>query len=289
VWVVLGLLAVPLFWFVPPWIGSGQPFIAASHAKAYNGHLGSSRFLTVLRRGADLQTVPVLVLALIAVLLRRRDRTVLTLAGFAAAWWVIVVAMTLDGYPGLERFYLPAAAVTCVLAGAGVVLIGRLAAARFGSASGFRTAVASALALVLVAACVPFLVTRINVARAQRSIAGRAVTRLSELSAAVAAVGGHRAVYPCRSSFAAINHGVQTALAWKLHVTLGRVGTVMRHQGVLFVGPHDTIDGGPAPVSRRLTQVRLLRTLGAWRVYRVTAPGAHTGCVGGESGRGRFG
>jgi hypothetical protein len=87
-------------------------------------------------------------------------------------------------------------------------------------------------------------------------------------------------VYPCRSSFAAVNHGVQTALAWKLHVTLGRVGTTMRHQGVLFVGPHDTIDGGPAPVSRKLTSVQLLATVGAWKVYRVTAPGAHTGCVG---------
>jgi hypothetical protein len=106
------------------------------------------------------------------------------------------------------------------------------------------------------------------------------VTRLDQLSAAVAAVGGHHGVYPCRSSFAAVNHGVQTALAWKLHVTLGRVGTTMRHQGVLFVGPHDTIDGGPAPVSRKLTSVQLLATVGAWKVYRVTAPGAHTGCVG---------
>jgi hypothetical protein len=281
VWLVLGLLAIPFLWFVPPWIGTGQPFLAASHAKAYNGHLGSSPFLTALRRGADLQTVPVLILAALAVLLRRRDRTVLVLAGFAALWWVIVVAMTVGGYPGLDRFFLPAAAVTCVLAGAGVVFIGRLAAARFGSASAVQPAVAAAVAVVLVAACVPFLTTRISVARAQKSIASRAVTRLDQLSAAVAAVGGHHGVYPCRSSFAAVNHGVQTALAWKLHVTLGRVGTTMRHQGVLFVGPHDTIDGGPAPVSRKQTSVQLLATVGAWKVYRVTAPGAHTGCVGG--------
>jgi hypothetical protein len=280
VWLVLGLLAIPFLWFVPPWIGTGQPFLAASHAKAYNGHLGSSPFLTALRRGADLQTVPVLILAALAVLLRRRDRTVLVLAGFAALWWVIVVAMTVGGYPGLERFFLPAAAVTCVLAGAGVVFIGRLAAARFGSASAVQPAVAAAVAVVLVAACVPFLTTRISVARAQKSIASRAVTRLDQLSAAVAAVGGHHGVYPCRSSFAAVNHGVQTALAWKLHVTLGRVGTTMRHQGVLFVGPHDTIDGGPAPVSHRLTSVQLLASVGVWKVYRVTAPGAHTGCVG---------
>ena len=34
---------------------------------------------------------------------------------------MIVVGMTLDGYPGLERFYLPAAGMTCVLAGVGIV------------------------------------------------------------------------------------------------------------------------------------------------------------------------
>ena len=281
VWLILGLLAVPFFWFVPPWIGSGQPFLAASHAKAYNGHLGGRVDSSPCwAEGSTCRPCRSSCSPCSPSSCAGRDRTVLTLAGFAVIWWVIVVAMTLDGYPGLERFYLPAAAVTCVLAGAGVVFIGRLAAARFESASGVRTAVAGVVAIVLVAACVPFVTTRISVARAQKSVASRAVTRLDQLSAAVAAVGGHHGVFPCRSSFAAVNHGVQTALAWKLHVTLGRVGTVMRHQGVLFVGPHDTIDGGPAPVSRRLTSVRLLTTVGAWKVYRVTAPGAHTGCVG---------
>src|SRR5207248_2173122 len=52
--VVAGFAAVPFFWFVPPWIGSGQPFLAASHAKEYNGHLGRHPILEVLRRGVDL-------------------------------------------------------------------------------------------------------------------------------------------------------------------------------------------------------------------------------------------
>jgi hypothetical protein len=37
---VSGLVALPFFWFVPPWIGSGNPFLAATHAAEYNGHLG---------------------------------------------------------------------------------------------------------------------------------------------------------------------------------------------------------------------------------------------------------
>jgi hypothetical protein len=141
--------------------------------------------------------------------------------------------------------------------------------------------VAAAVAAGLVAVSIPFTGSRISQARAQQRVADRAVTRLDQLTAAVAAVGGHHGVFPCRSSFAAVNHGVQTALAWKLHVTLGRVGTSMRHQGVMFVGPWDTIDGQPAHVSQKLTQVRLIASVGAWRVYRVTAPGASTRCVGG--------
>jgi hypothetical protein len=286
--VVLGLAAIPFLWFVPPWIGSGQPLLAATHAKAYNGHLGKHPFLEVLRRGADLQVLPMLVMAVVAVALawfQKRDRLVLALAAGVVGWWALVVAMTLDGYPGLERFYLPAAGVTCVLAGVGVVRVAQLAGDRarasgWAGAGGHGWLVPVGVAAALVAISIPFTTSRIDEARAQKPITARAVTRLDQLSAAVAAVGGHDGVFPCRRSYTAVNHGVQTALAWKLHVTLDRVGTSMRHQGLVFVGPHDTIDGGPPPLSPRLTRVQLLEQVGAWRVYRVTVPGEPLGCVG---------
>jgi hypothetical protein len=296
--IVAGLVAIPFFWFVPPWIGTGQPFIAASHAKSYNGHLGSDRFLEVLRRGADLQVLPSLILALVAVVLawshRGRsgggdgasdtagaDHLVLWLAAGAVAWWVLVVAMTLDGYPGLERFYLPAAGVTCVLAGVGVVRVAQAAGAAARQVRNVEIPAAGwIVAIALIAISIPFTISRINDARAAKPTADRAVTRLGQLTAAVAAVGGHDGVYPCKSSFAAVNHGVQTALAWKLHVTLERVGTSMRHPGVLFVGPHDSIDGGPAPVSRGLNRQQFVGAVGAWRMYRVWRAGHSTACVG---------
>ncbi len=274
---VLGLLSLPFFWFVPPWIGSGQPFLAASHAADYNGHLGKYPFFTVLGRGLDIQTIPVLVFGAVAVALawfrHPRDRLTLYLGAGALVWWVVVIGMTIDGYPGLERFYLPAAGVTCVLAGVGVVRVAELM-------SGGRVAVAVAAIAALVAITIPFTGGRVNEARRQERVASAAVTRLDQLSAAVAAVGGHARVYPCKSSFAAVNHGVQTALAYKLHVTLARVGTSMRHQGVMFVGPHDTIDGIAARINPHLTQRKLLATVGAWRVYRMTKPGADQRCVG---------
>jgi hypothetical protein len=143
-----------------------------------------------------------------------------------------------------------------------------------------RTAVGIGLTAVLVAITIPFVGGRINEAGAEEKIASQAVTRLDQMTAAVAAVGGHKGVFPCKSSFAAVNHSVQTALAWKLHVTLGRVGTTMRHQGVMFVGPHDSIDGIAPPIDPRLTQSQLIAQVGAWKMYRLTAPNSDYSCVG---------
>jgi hypothetical protein len=293
-----GLVAIPVGWFVPPWVSTGQPLLAASHAHEYNGHLGSDPFLEVLRRGADLQVLPMLILAVVAVVLALagasrplrwptldpRGRLTVSLAGLAIVWWVIVVGMTLVGYPGLERFFLPAAAVICVLAGAGAVRLAQLAAGwlrtRAPSVHVSSGVTAALVVVALLAVSIPFTTTRVSAARAQEPIASRAVKRLDQLSQAVAAVGGHARVFPCHSSFVAVNHSVQTALAWKLHVTLGRVGTSMRHQGLLFAGPHDSIDGNLPAINHRLTQRRLIAQAGVWQVYRLTTPGSDTRCVG---------
>ncbi len=279
--IVLGLFSIPFFWFAPPWIGSGQPFLAAVHAEEYNGDLGKHPLFTVLGRGVDIQLLPVLLAGVVAAVFawfdKPRDWLLLSLAGATAVWWVIVVGMTLDGYPGLERFYLPAAGMTCVLAGVGIVRLAQLGAS---VAPVGRTAVAVGLTAVLVAVTIPWVGGRVNQASAEEHTASQAVTRLNQMTAAVAAVGGHDGVFPCKSSFAAVNHSVQTALAWKLHVTLGRVGTSMRHQGVMFVGPHDSIDGIAPPIDHRLTQQQFIAQVGAWKMYRMTAPGSDTRCVG---------
>jgi hypothetical protein len=283
--VVLGLISIPFFWFAPPWVGSGQPFLAAIHAEEYNGGLGPHPFWGVLGRGVDIQLLPVLLAAGVAVAFawfdKPRDRLTLALAGATVVWWVVVVGMTLDGYPGLERFYLPAAGLTCVLAGVGIVRLGLLGARLLPrTGAGATTAVAIGLTAVLVAILVPFTWSRISQASAEEKIASQAVSHLNQMTEAVKAVGGHDGVFPCKTSFAAVNHSVQTALAYKLHVTLGRVGTTMRHQGVMFLGPHDSIDGIGPPIDPRLTQKQLIAQVGIWKMYRMTSPGSFTGCVG---------
>jgi hypothetical protein len=278
--VIVGWLSIPFFWFVPPWVGSGQPFLAASHAKDYNGHLGSHPLLEVLRRGTDLQILPALVAGLAATAIawfRDRDVLIPALAGAVAAWWVLVVAMTLDGYPGLERFYLPAAGLTCVLGGVGVTRLAMLAGERVRER---RRAVALAIGALVVIVSVPFTTARISATRAAEPAAEEAVTTLDQLGAAAVAAGGHAGVFPCLKSFAAVNHSAQTALAWKLHVSLDRVGTSMHAPGLDFIGPHNAAAGGKARVDPRLTHHQQLVSVGAWRVLRLTDPAHPDTCVG---------
>jgi hypothetical protein len=287
VWVVLGLIAQPIGWFVPPWISTGQPFLAATHASEYNGHLGVDRLKTVLERGEGLQSLPSLGFAVIAVLLtawRGRDRIVFWMAGGVVAWWVVVVAMTLDGYPGLQRFFLPAAAVTCVLSGLGVMRLVFVVADLLASGrdAGVRTAIAVAGLLVILLASVHFVSSRFTWARQQEPLAATAVTRVNALGDAVAALGGKSAILPCSSSVVTINHSLQTALAWKLGTTLERVKTVVAdgQPAIAFVGPWDSIDGGPPPILYSF-QKRVLATVGPWSLQQVWPVGKpRPACLG---------
>ena len=200
-------------------------------------------------------------------------------AAFIAGWWVVVVGETLDGYPGLERFFLPAAALTTVLGGVGLAELARLAG---GLAGSLRRPVTAGVAVVLAAVCIPFSTAQISVARTDERSASEGVHLLDTLTQAVAAAGGKHGVLPCPSSFTAVNHSAQTALAWKLGVTLQRVGTSMRAPGVDFIGPHAAQIGGPAHVDPRLTHAETVATVGPWRVVRLTDPRlSSSACVGG--------
>ncbi len=341
-WVLLAWLAQPVGWFGPPWISTGQPFLAATHASEYNGGLGTgmSRLTGVLSRGEAIQPLPSLALAIAALLLAlwlgrarlprlgaRRVRgapgvpaggssgrlrgSVVAVArwfetdgtevpivvGLAAAtigWWVIVVGMTEDGYPGLERFFLPAAAMICVLSGYGLAQVGavagRIVRALTGKqaltgAQALRLARVGTLTMVVVLAAVlaastHFVSARWSYALKQEPRAATAVTRIHDLQVAVGKLGGRSALLPCPSSVVTVNHALQTALAWYLGTTLARVQTRLTRPGVAFSGPHDTIDGGFVPIAWA-HQKRLLMTVGQWRIYQVWPVGQRLdACVG---------
>jgi hypothetical protein len=277
---IAGLVAQPFGWFVPPWITTGQPFLAAQHAADYNGHLGSDVLRSIVTRGIRDQVLPAIILAVVAVVVgwvRDRDKVVVGIAAGAIAYWVVVVGETLDGYPGLERFFLPAASLVCVLAGVGAARLAQLAG---GLVRGLRTPIAATVMVAITAICIPFSTAQLAVAKGDQRNATDGVWLLNELTKAVAAVGGKTGVLPCKSSFTAVNHSAQTALAWKLGVTLQRVGTAMAAPGVDFIGPHSAQIGGPAAVDPRLTHAQTLAVVGPWRVVRLTTPGLSTACDG---------
>ena len=116
-----GLLLIPFLWFVPPWIGSGQPLLAATHAAEYNGHLGPDKLRAVIGRAVDLQVLPALIAAIIAVALgwwRERDRLLLAIGAAIIAWWVVVIAHDPGRLSG-ARALLPARGRAHLRAGRG--------------------------------------------------------------------------------------------------------------------------------------------------------------------------
>jgi hypothetical protein len=298
-----GLLLIPLGWFGPPWLGGNDPLLAAHNASLYNGQLGSDPLRAVVGRAADDQIWPLLAAAFLYVLtlavrdLRRRrvsghGRTVGALAGFVGAWWIEVILMTIWlGYPGLERFFLPAAAVVCVLGGVGMSslaqTLGRLASrvvverAAGGRGRGFAAGLlGGAVAVLIVVGSV--LVSRgpVDLLLGAEGQAALAQRTLDGLSRSVAAAGGRSAVLPCPGSFAAVNHSAQPALAWDLRVTLQRVGSAMTAPGVDFIGPADIATGIPAAIDPSLTHDRVVARSGAWTAVALRRGGGTTACVG---------
>jgi len=262
-WALVGGLAlIPLLWLGPPWIGSGDPLNASTHAARYNGNLGNDPALEALRRGVGLAVLPVLLLGLAAVAraVRVRDRVTLGIAGGALAWLALVVVMSAAAYPGLPRFMLPAAALWCVLAGAGAVHLVRLG----------RGPVAVALALALVAIAVPFSVDRAERFGGQARSARQAHDIFGQLTLAVSRAGGRRKVLRCSPRRVGVNHALQTALAWKLDAPLRQVRPVMRGSGWAFSARRH-VGAGPR-FTFVPTKVVPLASAGPWRVEVVSAP-----------------
>ena len=272
-----GLAAQPIGWFVPPWVTTGQPFLAATHAADYNGHLGSDVLRSVVTRGIRDQVLP----ALIAGDRRGRDRLVArpqpgdpgasAPASSPGGWsWS---ARRSTAIPGWSASSCPAAALTCVLGGVGIARLAQLAGEP-SPARLRRPLTAGGRGWCWSRSAIPFSTAQISEARADESDA----TRRSDLLDSAHPGGGRgrrprRGVLPCKTSFAAVNHSAQTALAWKLQVTLSGSAPSMRAPGRGLHRPAQRRrSAAPAKVDPRLTREQTLAGVGPWRVVRLTDP-----------------
>lgn len=213
--VLLGL--IPVLWFVPELIGSGDALRASSRAQEptrSSPAFADMPWLEILRSGHRLVPPPAEALALIAVafaaLGRPRDRAVLALAGSGAAWLALVAVMTQAGYSGNQRYLVPVGALACVLAGVGAARAAGAVRRRAGEAM----AAAAGAAIVAVA-----MVTALPDARsASDSVAAmRNEARLyDDLPEAIGAAGGRSAVLSCGDPYTGPYQ--VAALAWYLNI-----------------------------------------------------------------------
>lgn len=272
----VGLAIVVLGWVLPPGLATGHPLEASAHARLYaRGHpaaVHTGLLLEVLKRATELTVWPVLIaaLGLTAAAVWARDWVIVTLAGLSLGYVAVVEVMTLAGYPGLERFMLPAAAVVCVLAAVGVVRLATLAGG--GPAS-------LAAVVVLVAIAAPAFAGPYKTIAAEQRLAWTAVHSYDDLSAAARQVGGDARIFVCPSSSVSINHTAATGFAWALGVPLNRVHGVTNvaksahHTGLDFFARRNVVLGGAPTKLAHGLQGKLIHHYRMWRVIRVTRPG----------------
>jgi hypothetical protein len=259
---VLAWALVAVLWFGGDWWGAGSPWHGADMAQVAAGDSGS-RLGIALGRVGRLVILPVWFAAAFAVVfaIRRRDRLALALAAAALGWTAIVVLMSVAlHYAALSRFLVPAAALVCVLAGAGVARMVDLA-----PSGALRAAVAVAIAV----AVVPFGALRVQ-RFAQAGDVGTRADLERDLDVAVARAGGDATVRSCgrvavEPAVIAIN--VRPALAWKLDVPLDTASPDLIGPAIAFVlagGPEDArLGAGPAAT------VRPLARSSKWAVYAL--------------------
>ena len=242
----LALAPVPLLWFGPDVLGAGGALGASDAARGtaspQSAVYADLPALQVLVDFAELVTLPVLLAALAAVVLR--GRTERALGAAALAWVLLVAVMTQAGYAGNPRYNVAPAAIVCVLAGAGVVALVRGVAAR------------AALAAALAAATLAF--TAGDLADQGDELGARA-DRREQLDAVVAAAGGAAAVRRCPP--VRTNQPMKAMVAWYVDVPMEHLAEPPSGRGTVLSAPPG-YDGGPSrpPVADHAVRV----TAGAW-------------------------
>ena len=262
------LVAVaPVVWLGLDWLGSGDALEAGNIARTAppgSASKTASPTLTVIERAGDAVILPILLLALAAVALaaRRRDRALLWLAALAAGWITVVALLAEQGFAGRRRYVIVAAAIMCVVAGAGF----GDAVRRIGARPRHLLLAGTAVALALFA-FVP--------ARADWRLLGvgrKQEAQLAQLRTAVQRAGGPERIRA--RGKAVVNPFVQTALAWELRARLADVrGPTVSTRAKPRWTPPATIFRAPArlagarPALPASARARLVARAGRWRVF----------------------
>ncbi len=208
-------VAIPAFWFIPEWIGSGDVFRSGSRARMPNpGQPATESFpaFAALREAATLPLWPLWIGAFFT----PRPARPLLFAGLA--WIALVAIMAQAGFSGEPRYSLPGAALVAVAGAAGLVALVR----------DRRGLVWLAGALLLVAAA-PKLADLPDL----RSDQAYQRDLASDLERVIDRAGGREALLACGRPYVGDLRG--PLLAYHLDVEKRRVAFVPRPPGVAFL------------------------------------------------------
>jgi hypothetical protein len=163
----------------------------------------------------------------IALALRRRDRATLGLAAGMVSWVIVEIAFALHGWPGLTRYMYEAGGVMVMLAAVGVGWL--IPDARTWSSrkapsgrDGLRSVAGAALAVLIVAAMVPAVVSRARAERQDLKVERSRTALISQLAPIVNRLGGAARLTGCGEPLTSLQY--QSILAWTLHINVAKVG-----------------------------------------------------------------
>jgi len=268
-WALIGAVAVLVFWFVPDWIGAGDPLYGLRRATTLGGGGSRGDLGAALNTAAHLVPATFLLLAVWAVVVAvRRRRWVTVVLGVTSLPWVLgVILLVLVGSVGSSRYMIPPAAIVAVLAGVG---------AAWGLQAS-RPTVRNVGVVVLVLATVPFVLSRVHDARESATQLRVEAVLERELPDAIRAAGGRDTLLergvPTVTGWG-LATGMNRPLTWYLDVPLKDVHTLtgrslqplrhIRRPVVLFEPLHQapTSDG-------RQINVRMLGRTPHWSVVAV--------------------
>jgi hypothetical protein len=251
----LGLAAIAVGWLLPDALGTEGLFAAGSTARKTasegSAQLADVPFLAslwdvVAQLGAV--AAPFAVAALVP--WRRAGPVLRALALAGAAYVLIVAASAQGGFAGNPRYLVPAVALFCVLAGAGVVRLGRAAPV---------AAAALAIALALIQAG--------HIGRDLDSIAWRASQR-ENLDVAIGRAGGLAVLERCGN--------VQSGYFWRalvssrLHVDIALLDLPRDPTRVLVRAP--AIEGEPYEPARVQPGLERRVALPDWEIWTACGP-----------------
>jgi hypothetical protein len=218
-------VAVPALWFVPEWLGSGDPLRSGARARVPNpGQPATADVpaLASLGEAAELLLWP-LWIGVVAALFMPATRLVLA-AG--AAWIAIVALMAQAGFSGEGRYALPGAALVAIGGAAGLTAAVREGGGRLGRAPDHLLPLAAAALLALAAA--PKIADLPHLRSSQEWQRGLA----QDLTDVIAHAGGRDALLACGRPYVGELRG--PLLAYHLEVEKKRVGFTPTPPGTVF-------------------------------------------------------